>query len=156
MKVYGLYIAFVLSMLTASPPSMGAQQSICDTVLLQRTSLSISQDSRFFGSWLTLVTEKNYDEAKHSASGTAFERFFTGDYADFSGKRREYLSQQSVTIDQADARAEVRVELPQEAVPAWRDCVLRDASDFFYWLDAVGSHSATLGIAGNQEGVSAT
>lgn len=140
-----LLLSLLVASLTLAHP-VAAQGPVCDTPLLQRTISVTTEDSRFRAAWLNLVTESNYDDLKRNASGSAFSNFFSGSYDEFQSKRRDYLSRNEHSVDASDSRQEVRVELPKDAVPAWRDCVLRESSDFFYWLDAVDKNGATLGL----------
>jgi hypothetical protein len=91
------------------------------------------------------VNEQNYDTMKRIADASLAD-LFTGSYEDFTTKRVHRFESERYESSISDARQELRVALPDDAVKAWRDCVLRDSSDLFVWIDNIDASGATLGV----------
>lgn len=120
----------------------------CDTVLLQKTSNITRFRHQSHLSWLLLITKENYDEIKKSASAELID-YFSGSYDSFRKKREQYLKKANYSKTTDEAREEVRVNLPEDAVPAWRDCVLSNSHGLFTWTDHIDEEGAILGIGWN-------
>jgi len=122
-----------------------AQQSSCDSVLLTRNTESVTASKRTLQAWLKLVTEDNYDTMKRKAVAS-LAGFFVGGYQDFATQRRHYYEESHYNSDEFEARQELRVALPSDAVGAWRDCVTRDTAGLVIWIDDVTADAATIGV----------
>jgi len=72
-----------------------AQGDTCDHALIpQITSLEKQEAAK--SSWFMLVSESNYEQAKTAAEGQAYFQMFSGSYASFVAKRREYFQNQGL------------------------------------------------------------
>jgi hypothetical protein len=123
-----------------------AQQPSCDSVLLQRNMDSLGTSKQTTAAWLKLVTETNYDTMQREARASILAPFFQGSYRDFETKRRQYYEEIRYTSSEFEASQELRVALPSDAVAAWRDCMLHDATTLSAWIDDVSSDSVTLSV----------
>lgn len=128
--------------------------SSCDSVLVNRTNYSASSSSARLA-WLKLVTEDNYEKAK-MAGGASVADMFSGDFNSFSEKRRSYFQQESYeyTIDQA--RSDLQIGVPNEALEAWVECLKHQTNNLYCVVRDVTRTTVRLEIGFTGVGVNLT
>lgn len=97
--------------------------SKCDAVLVARTVKSDAMKYTLDLSWMKLINEDNYEQAKTDLK-VVVPGYFDGDYGQFDAKRNLLQQQEWYSKKENLVRTQYLALTPAEAIAAWRDCTI--------------------------------
>lgn len=113
----------ILLLVAAGAGNAVASVTNCDNVLLAKNVSSIKENRQTFSAWLSMINQNNYSENK-SRYALDVPGYFNGDYADFSRHRERFQREEGSAFQSGQARSVLSSALPDDAIAAWRSCVV--------------------------------
>lgn len=138
-------LQFVACLIPAfcSLPALCRAPANCDVALFQRDYSRIVERDAEFVSFLLSIDERNYEEAKHSASANV-PGYFDGTYDDFSKKRSRRLQDERSIRHRDQARDVLTSTMPAGAMDAWRSCVIGNRGGLYTYVASATDKNVTV------------
>jgi len=118
--------------------------SECDSVLITRTKID-KLDTKVSMSWLKMVTQDNYKEAKASAGGS-YGDMFDGEWSDFKKERDALEIRENFDYKMEVARSVIQTGVPEDAVRAWSECMADRSEGLFCLVRRVEEDVAVIAV----------